>query len=67
MPVATTVVVNNDSNEAGRRSGAPSPAVVPTENDAIISHIIKPLNLEGGQCYWCGIYGHASKACLYLK
>ncbi|EIE87673.1 hypothetical protein RO3G_12384 [Rhizopus delemar RA 99-880] len=28
---------------------------------------IKPLNLEGGQCSWCGKYGHQNLACPLLK
>ncbi|KAI9260360.1 hypothetical protein EDC94DRAFT_610919, partial [Helicostylum pulchrum] len=35
------------------------------ENDGS-SHIVKPLNLEGGQCIWCGKYGHQRRACPLL-
>ncbi|KAI8356723.1 hypothetical protein EDC96DRAFT_576683 [Choanephora cucurbitarum] len=28
---------------------------------------IKPLNLQGGQCTWCGKYGHKKKVCPLLK
>ncbi|KAG2191357.1 hypothetical protein INT46_008949 [Mucor plumbeus] len=29
--------------------------------------VIKPLNLEGGQCTWCGKYGHSTMICPYLR
>ncbi|KAI8062020.1 hypothetical protein BDF21DRAFT_369401 [Thamnidium elegans] len=28
---------------------------------------IKPLNLQGGQCSWCGKYGHKRPTCPLLK
>ncbi|ORE07779.1 hypothetical protein BCV72DRAFT_226062 [Rhizopus microsporus var. microsporus] len=28
---------------------------------------IKPLNLQGGQCTWCGKYGHKRPICPLLK
>ncbi|RCH90815.1 hypothetical protein CU097_003006 [Rhizopus azygosporus] len=28
---------------------------------------IKPLNLQGGQCSWCGKYGHKRHICPLLK
>ncbi|KAI9276279.1 hypothetical protein BY458DRAFT_433868 [Sporodiniella umbellata] len=28
---------------------------------------IKPLNLDGGQCSWCGKYGHKRLVCPLLK
>ncbi|KAI7870334.1 hypothetical protein BDF14DRAFT_1879311 [Spinellus fusiger] len=28
---------------------------------------IKPLNLQGGQCTWCGKYGHKRMSCPLLK
>ncbi|KAL7310045.1 hypothetical protein PS15m_010852 [Mucor circinelloides] len=35
-----------------------------TKRDAVV---IKPLNLEGGQCTWCGKYGHSTMICPYLR
>ncbi|KAI8365359.1 uncharacterized protein BYT42DRAFT_589643 [Radiomyces spectabilis] len=32
-----------------------------------MSFAIKPLNLQGGQCSWCGKYGHKRPSCPLLK
>ncbi|KAF1798223.1 hypothetical protein FB192DRAFT_1398315 [Mucor lusitanicus] len=32
-----------------------------------MSFNIKPLNLQGGQCTWCGKYGHKRPSCPLLK
>ncbi|KAG2203237.1 hypothetical protein INT46_000427 [Mucor plumbeus] len=32
-----------------------------------MSQYIKPLNLQGGQCSWCGKYGHKRPTCPLLK
>ncbi|KAG2186641.1 hypothetical protein INT44_002865 [Umbelopsis vinacea] len=31
------------------------------------SYIVKPVNLSGGQCSWCGKYGHKRPTCPLLK
>ncbi|KAI9351921.1 hypothetical protein BD770DRAFT_474553 [Pilaira anomala] len=32
-----------------------------------MSYDVKPLNLQGGQCTWCGKYGHKRLKCPLLK
>ncbi|KAI7900732.1 uncharacterized protein BX663DRAFT_516317 [Cokeromyces recurvatus] len=32
-----------------------------------MAYAIKPLNLQGGQCTWCGKYGHKRISCPLLK
>ncbi|KAI8636959.1 hypothetical protein BD408DRAFT_448020 [Parasitella parasitica] len=36
-------------------------------HEANVTLTVKPLNLDGGQCTWCGKYGHSPKQCAFLK
>ncbi|OAD80465.1 CCHC-type zinc finger transcription factor [Phycomyces blakesleeanus NRRL 1555(-)] len=45
-------------------SGLPTPAPSPSLGTTFY---IKPLNLQGGQCTWCGKYGHKRRGCSFLK
>ncbi|KAI8355563.1 hypothetical protein BD560DRAFT_407190, partial [Blakeslea trispora] len=38
----------------------------PSQATALANVAIKPLNLQGGQCTWCGKYGHKRKVCPLL-
>ncbi|KAI9487060.1 MAG: hypothetical protein EXX96DRAFT_551690 [Benjaminiella poitrasii] len=38
-----------------------------TRQQTNMAYAIKPLNLQGGQCTWCGKYGHKRGSCPLLK
>ncbi|CAO3654006.1 unnamed protein product [Mucor hiemalis] len=42
-------------------------ATTTTTTSTLSSNEIKPLNLQGGQCTWCGKYGHKRPVCPLLK
>ncbi|KAI9338025.1 hypothetical protein BD770DRAFT_448425 [Pilaira anomala] len=42
------------------------PSIITSDNQDS-SQIVKPLNLDGGQCAWCGKYGHQRISCPLLK
>ncbi|KAI8967071.1 hypothetical protein BDF20DRAFT_917875 [Mycotypha africana] len=55
--MTAAVVVSQDSNDNSSTGGLTNE----------MAYAIKPLNLQGGQCTWCGKYGHKKIACPYLK
>ncbi|CAO3656456.1 unnamed protein product [Mucor fragilis] len=62
MPPAVNTaikVIATDKGSSTHRFDATS-----IKRDAVV---VKPLNLEGGQCTWCGKYGHSTMICPYLR
>ncbi|KAI8078038.1 uncharacterized protein B0P05DRAFT_543875 [Gilbertella persicaria] len=57
-------IVKSNSVVSSSRSNVSHSNTIPLTN---MSFAIKPLNLQGGQCTWCGKYGHKRLACPLLK
>ncbi|KAF1801966.1 hypothetical protein FB192DRAFT_1375640, partial [Mucor lusitanicus] len=63
-PAVNIAIVKVGTMDKGSSTHHNNDTSTSMKRDAVV--VVKPLNLEGGQCTWCGKYGHSTMICPYL-